>query len=143
MPDTTFFVAYASSATEPFSRDKLTSLLTQSRARNGSADVTGLLLYRGGNFLQALEGPEAAVRETMERIARDPRHRSIVELYDGDHDGRLFGDWQMGFEDASRLDPAAHPGLSEFLSRPDSDLAPEVEEHDVYEFFRTFRELIR
>ena len=69
MEERFFFVAYASSASTDFSPEELTDLLAVSRARNAAAGVTGLLVYKGGNFLQALEGPEDAVRATMQRIS--------------------------------------------------------------------------
>jgi hypothetical protein len=66
-----------------------------------------MLVYSKGEFLQALEGPPAAVRDTFDRIERDQRHRDIVQLQRGDA-GRLFSNWAMGF---SHLDGrSAGPG---------------------------------
>ena len=64
-----------------------------------------MLVHKGGNFLQALEGPEDAVRATMQRISHDQRHRSIIKLHEGYHDERLFREWAMGFEDVGGLNP--------------------------------------
>lgn len=92
-----------------------------------------MLLYRGGNFLQALEGPEEAVQETMLRISRDRRHRSVVQLYDGYHDERLFADWSMAFEDVSGASADDYPGLNNYLSRAEGAGAGNANsDHDVF-----------
>lgn len=138
-----FFVAYASSATKVFAEGQLVELLALARTRNSASDVTGLLLHRGGNFLQALEGPEAAVRDIMQRIARDTRHRSVAFLYENTHDDRLFADWSMGFEEAKRLDPEAHPGLNYFLAGSEGvESLTSNPDHDVFEFFSSFRQYV-
>jgi hypothetical protein len=133
------FLAYASSATHQLSADELIDLLSVCRSNNARDDLSGMLLYRGGNFLQALEGPEEVIHATMQRIARDPRHRAIVHLYEDALSQRVFGDWSMGFTDADKLDPTDHPGLNYFLSRPEADASANTE-HDVFEFFNSFRE---
>ncbi|MEO8336517.1 MAG: BLUF domain-containing protein [bacterium] len=140
MPFPFHFLAYASSATHQFSQEELLGLLAVSRANNERNDLTGMLLYRGGNFLQALEGPEDAIRETMKRIHGDPRHGSIVHLYEERQAERVFGDWTMGFKDVAKLDPAEHPGLNYYLSRAEDHHEVSADtDHDVFEFFRAFR----
>ena len=49
-------IVYLSTATEPFSKAQLMELLEGSVRRNTVAGITGLLLYRDGAFMQALEG---------------------------------------------------------------------------------------
>ena len=135
-----FFFSYASNATHLFSPDELVRLLAKSRERNAEANVTGLLLYRGGNFIQALEGPEDAVRATVARIERDPRHAGIIPLWDGTVEERVFGNWSMGFDELVSMPPLPQGGGSDFLTRRDAQ-APDA--HEVYEFFRSFRENMR
>ncbi len=57
-----FFLVYVSSAVRPFSRVDLDDLLATSRANNARVGITGMLLYKDGNFMQVLEGDEEAVR---------------------------------------------------------------------------------
>ena len=57
--------------------------------------------------MQALEGPEAAVRATVARIERDRRHAGIIRLWDGPIEARVFGEWEMGFDDLTTLDRGA------------------------------------
>lgn len=139
------FVAYASSAVCEFTPAALIDLLDVSRRNNAREALTGLLLHRGGNFMQALEGPEDAVRATMLRIARDVRHRSIVTLVEEWREERVFGEWAMGFDEVARLDEG-HPGASAYLTGgADGRHVSSIEdgEHDVFEFFRSFRDHIR
>lgn len=109
-----FRVVYVSSASFAFSLEDLTRLLEKARRANGAADVTGMLVYCKGEFLQALEGPPAAVLDTFARIERDQRHRDIVQLQRGDA-SQLFSNWAMGF---SNLDvQAALPGFVQVNDR--------------------------
>ena len=85
------FIAYSSNASVPFNADSLAELLAVSRRNNERAGVTGMLLYRGGNFLQALEGPTSAVRTTFERIAQDSRHRTVAILFEEMMDEKAQG----------------------------------------------------
>ena len=113
-----FFLVYASSATRPFWRDDLGALLTVSRENNAELGVTGMLLYKGGNFLQVLEGDEETVRSLYEKIRTDPRHGGEITLQQGFVEGRQFADWSMGFRDLDSPEIRATPGYSEFLNTP-------------------------
>jgi hypothetical protein len=82
-------------------------VLTLSRRNNAAVAVTGLLIVGGRRFLQVLEGPEAAVRSTYERIARDPRHFAVVVLADGPVAERSFAKWSMGYQPGVILNRAS------------------------------------
>jgi hypothetical protein len=113
-----FFLVYASSAVTPFLKSELVELLARSRKRNAHLKLTGMLLYKDGNFLQVLEGDEAAVRERYGAIVRDPRHRGHFVLLQGNQEERQFPDWSMGFRDISDEDVHSTPGYSEFMNVP-------------------------
>ena len=51
-------VMYASAALAVFSPRDLAELLAKARARNEACDISGLLVYFEGSFLQVLEGPQ-------------------------------------------------------------------------------------
>lgn len=108
-------VVYVSSAVRLFGEAELRELLAVSRHNNKAAGITGLLLYRGGNFVQTLEGPRAAVEAALERIGRDPRHRGIIVVLREPAAARQFSGWSMGFENLSSVDLATLPGFSSFL----------------------------
>ena len=55
-------------------------ILETSRRRNAARAVTGYLCFNAEYFLQALEGPVAAVNKTFHRIHGDPRHAGAALL---------------------------------------------------------------
>lgn len=91
-------LVYCSSATHPFSEQELAELLAVSRARNSAHDITGMLLYRGGEFVQILEGSRSDVEALMEKIGRDPRHRDVRVLLEEPLHERRFDEWTMGYQ---------------------------------------------
>lgn len=130
---------YVSAARHAFTPAELEALLEKSRANNSRDGVSGVLLYRDGDFLQVLEGPEEAVRRTYARIARDPRHGGVIVLDESEITERNFGEWSMGFR---RVDAAARPeGFVDFFDRR-ADLAAVVNPGaEVYRYLQSFREL--
>ena len=113
-----YFLVYVSAAVTWFSPAELHTLLANSRAANEAAGITGMLLYKDGNFMQALEGDEAAVRSVESRIAVDRRHRGMVVLCTGHTDTRQFADWRMAFVDLNADADGLPAGYSDFLDTP-------------------------
>ncbi len=74
----------------------LRDIVKTSVANNARQDITGYLLFDGDHFLQILEGPDQAVRETYERIVKDPRHRDVEIMSESTVPERAFGAWAMG-----------------------------------------------
>ena len=109
---------YVSSAVEPFSKAELLTLLETSRRNNALINVTGMLLYKDGNFMQVIEGEEADIRKLQTRISLNPRHNGLITLLEQSIEQRQFSDWSMGFKDLSDPGLRSVPGYSEFLSRP-------------------------
>ena len=50
-----FHVVYVSSSTQTFTQSDLQMLLQKARDKNTQLDLTGMLLYKDGNFMQVLE----------------------------------------------------------------------------------------
>ena len=88
---------YVSTARAALSDDGLQMLLAESRRRNESVDVSGLLIAGDRRFMQVLEGSEAAVLSTFARIRCDPRHFAMVEIARGSIAARSFARWSMGY----------------------------------------------
>lgn len=89
-------------------------ILTVSRHRNEEAGITGALMFTGLYFVQALEGPAAAVEATFDRICCDLRHTGIEVVECGTVLDAAFGDWSM-----SHLVPTADAGA--LLDRFEND----------------------
>lgn len=113
-----YHIIYLSSARDLFSKEQLLALLAKSRANNALLDITGILLYREGNFIQLLEGQTEAVRALYHKIARDPRHHGAIILLEGPVAERDFPDWSMAFRDLSLATETTVPGFSQFLNNP-------------------------
>ena len=113
---TLFSLIYVSSAVETFSNEELVSLLQTRRGNNTADRVTGMLLYKEGNFMQVLEGEEEKVRRLHDRIQRDPRHRGLITLLEQRTAERQFSGWSMGFRNLSDPGVRETPGYSEFLN---------------------------
>lgn len=90
-------IAYVSTAVRPFDGDQLLDLLNTSRERNHREDITGLLLYSNGQFLQCIEGPEDTLRKLFAHIEVDSRHKNVKALVDETIDERNFAAWSMGY----------------------------------------------
>ena len=82
-------------------------ILMISRRNNSRDSVTGLLVYDGVRFLQALEGERSCVEAAFARIKLDPRHRAAVVLSRRDVEARQFGNWAMAAEQAAAIKGAA------------------------------------
>jgi hypothetical protein len=96
---------YTSSAHRNTPESTLLEILETSRRNNSAADITGVLLYIDGGFLQVLEGSSQDVGITFHRIARDKRHWNTSVLMDRTAE-RAFGEWSMGFERPTEEGPS-------------------------------------
>jgi hypothetical protein len=111
-------LVYVSSSVNRFTQEELLELLDKARRNNEKLGITGMLLYRDGDFMQALEGDDIQVRALSAKIARDPRHKNMHVLLDGRCTEREFPDWSMGFRNLQDVDPRDVPGYSSFLDSP-------------------------
>ncbi|RVT39804.1 BLUF domain-containing protein [Sphingobium algorifonticola] len=96
-----FQLIYISTAQNILPND-LDSILSISRRNNGRDGITGMLLFNGKRFLQALEGEEAPVMAAYKRIKCDHRHRASAILSSKAVDDRQFGNWAMASQRATR-----------------------------------------
>ena len=90
-------IIYLSSATTKFSNEEIISLLDLSRRNNEENQITGLLLYSDGNFLQIIEGKKKALEELFEKISLDSRHKNIIKVFHGKVPTRNYAKWKMAF----------------------------------------------
>ena len=128
-----FQLGYVSTAVEQMLREDLLAILKVSRRTNRDNGVTGLLLFDGKDFLQVLEGDEAAVRETYGRIAQDERHRDLNVLFEEQVDSAQFGQWSMGFQAVDGVD---------WLEFPTSDERP-IALREMIERYGQAKDLLR
>ena len=98
-------LVYVSSAVQSVSDPDLLHLLERARVRNTRCEVTGLLLFDAGNFMQYIEGPPNGLSEVYAHIKRDPHHTGLIELCRETPSHRAFGKWAMV---ARVFEPSGH-----------------------------------
>lgn len=117
------WLVYYSSARQIFDEKALSSLLKVSRRNNKRLDVTGMLLFHDGNFIQALEGPEWGVNDTFERIKADRTHGDIRSIGPIEIEQRFFAEWSMGVMKEDLLNGDERSAVTDFL-RSKGTVAP-------------------
>ncbi len=133
---------YVSSATRPLNEVELVQLLQLARQNNEKLDITGMLLYREGNFLQVLEGPASAVDSLISTIKRDPRHHGLILMSRKGIDERQFSDWSMAFRNMSK-GCSTEQGYSAFLEPDFEDDEAGEQSQLVFRLLRRFKEDMR
>ncbi len=73
----------------------LAELLGASARNNRRDEITGVLAFAGGVFIQAIEGPQHAVDKLMSRLRADTRHRGLEVLGEDMASERAFPVWVM------------------------------------------------
>jgi hypothetical protein len=111
-------VIYVSSAAPDMSEHVTVKFLNEARKANRKNDVSGMMLYIGGCFLQLLEGEATNVDIVCGTIFRDEREMRMV-LREPIAE-REFPEWTMGFEAVAPLEAArllGEPLLFDSVSR--------------------------
>jgi hypothetical protein len=107
-----YLIVYTSRAKRPFTHVDLINLRDFSASVNRVTEITGLLVYDGKLFIQAIEGDDAAVKATMNRITKDPRHNNITYIEQRETEHRQFGQFSTHFRDVN-----VHGDGADFLTR--------------------------
>lgn len=91
------YLVYTSIASPDLTEESVQSMLATAREHNASAEITGLLLFRTGTFIQFLEGAAEEIDQLIGRIRRDDRHQDVRVIIEEPVDHRRFPDWRMGY----------------------------------------------
>lgn len=107
---------YVSSSTKEMSEKELASILKVSIKHNQKCEITGMLLYGRGRFIQVLEGESTHIDELMKRIIADPRHHSVS--VDERHiiHSRDFPNWSMGIHVVSDTEILSNQNYVDFFN---------------------------
>ena len=125
------YVIYYSFSQSEMNNSELEGILRKAREWNRANEITGLLIYRfnkifkRGNFLQIIEGPQKSILSAWERISTDPRHHTITVLEDGSFEERNFSAWSMGLKNLDTETLTEIPGFininnDQFWSNPNN-----------------------
>lgn len=115
MNDALIQLIYVSTASDELGERDLREILDTARRVNAEREITGMLLFGDGNFMQVLEGRALEVREVYADIGRDPRHRDVTLIIDEPLETRHFPAWAMAFRSLEKGTFDGVPGYSDFM----------------------------
>ena len=75
--------------------EELAAIREAARRNNPELEITGVLFYDNGRFLQVLEGEKDALDNLMNKVAGDARHSKIDYLINESIPFRQFSQWNM------------------------------------------------
>jgi len=82
-------------------QSELRNIILSAGSNNRERGITGGLMFNREYFGQVLEGDRASVSDLFCRIAKDPRHRSVVIVEASAVETRRFDRWAMGLAEKS------------------------------------------
>lgn len=88
---------YISSPKVEVTESLISEILSKAIRRNNSLQISGMLTYFHGKFMQLIEGDKEAVDELFNIIRLDPTHDDITILLQKQSDQRCMPTWIMGF----------------------------------------------
>ncbi len=132
-------IVYASFSDKNLSEKELNKLLKDIRIKNKKQNVTGLLLYNDGAFIQVIEGESDIIHNLYKIIKKDKRHTNIVKLLDEPISERAFPDWSMGFRKINRKQSAGIKGFSDFMVIDEPEKTLKGSKKEVMQLLNGFR----
>ncbi len=78
-----YAILYVSKEVENLPDQTIADISKVSSVNNARDQISGALLYMGGEFLQILEGEEEVLMQTYQRIDADDRHHAANLLFYG------------------------------------------------------------
>jgi hypothetical protein len=88
---------YISSATKSLAREEFLELVAQSQSKNDAMGITGVLMYKDGNFMQVLEGEQEYIAKLYSSIKLDSRHTLVSIIQEGPISLREYPDWSSTY----------------------------------------------
>lgn len=84
--------------------NQATNILKVAARNNRRLEITGLLLVSERHFLQAIQGPRAAINALYGRIIQDARHEQVTLLYYARTCIRFWPEWSMACHALSEVE---------------------------------------
>lgn len=92
-----FAIAYVSNARTDLTMTEIDELFKFVIDFNTKNTITGILLYKEGDFMQIIEGTKKSIVNLYNRILNDNRHKNVITLYNNTIEGRIFESYETGF----------------------------------------------
>jgi hypothetical protein len=109
-------LVYVSDAARRMTAAAVEQIARSCRRKNEERNITGLLIYSGGHFIQLLEGHEPVLANLFAKISQDSRHRNVEKLYFALATERLFPTWRMGLLNLDTIDKLNRSRLTAFVN---------------------------
>lgn len=134
---------YVSSSVRKLEDSEILDILRVSQRNNQRRGITGMLLYKDGNFLQVLEGPESEITGLLQIVETDNRHRGFIVLTKKSIPERQFPNWSMAFKDLGAVSAEDQAAFSPFLENSFLDESFRSKPDRSYKLLLHFKENIR
>ena len=89
------FLLYVSQVASSAEESALLALREKAQLSGANPEITGLLLYRRGFFMQYLEGPNETIIKLFRRLRATNSHSNVRVMGQGSFSKRLFADWSI------------------------------------------------
>ena len=142
MPEDFIQLLYLSNAKPELKQEELNSILRVSRKNNPSRDITGLLVFANGVFIQVLEGPSSEVHKLFETICDDTRHQEVAILGEYSGQERIFTKWSMGFLQSTLDELTRITGSATMIGREDILSLLANDEAEAVRFLKKFTKYV-
>lgn len=109
-------LVYVSDAHMAMAESTVESIVKSCRRNNEERNITGLLIYGGGHFIQLLEGHEPVLANLFAKISKDARHHNVEQLHFAIATERLFPNWRMGLLNLDKINSLDRSRLRTFVN---------------------------
>lgn len=131
------YLVFISTAKKLMSDAELLDLLQSARSKNSENNITGMLLYGEGTFLQVLEGEREDLQRVYNAIQADFRHRNIIVMISGILNERIFSKWSMSF---ASVNAEVLEVVEGYLNPANMNFSSNVNNHPTVNMVKTFAE---
>jgi len=90
-------LCYVSNSNMNFTNKDLDQLFNITKKNNLKLNITGVLIFNNGNFLQIMEGDEKKISNLYLKISLDKKHSNLIKLIEKPITERMFEDYGTGF----------------------------------------------
>lgn len=111
-------VVFLSIAARPMSEAALADYVTESRFTNSRYGITGVVLFKAGSFLQALEGPDEGVLEVYRQLGSDARHARVTLISEKFISERQYTSTHVMLYNLDQLQSSGTPSVRSFARVP-------------------------
>jgi hypothetical protein len=110
-------ILYISESTKHFDISfDIDKILNKANNFNKNNNISGMLIYKGGLFIQLLEGEKSCLELLMSRIKEDSRHDKLRIIYEETTQERLFSNWTMAYKNSDIMKVDIQKKIDDFIN---------------------------